>query len=82
MRGYGPANVYLYASDHMSQLPGNGLPAFVARSVDKLGFFWRHDEQRISMAEAGRLAAQSMFAFHRIAKYILEASFTQPLSEI
>lgn len=97
-----PDNVYLYASDRMSQLLGNGLLTFVSRStgfqdlfseeqiafydgigelVDKLDFFARHDSQRQKTAEAGWRAAHSMFASHRIAKYILERSFAEPLSE-
>jgi hypothetical protein len=97
-----PDNVYLYASDRMSQLLGNGLLTFVARStgfqdlfgedqiaffdgleelVDKLDYFARHDAERRSTAEAGWRAAHSMFASHRIAKYILERSFAETLSE-
>lgn len=97
-----PDDVYLYASDRMSQLLGNGLLTVTARStgfqdlfsereiafydgldelVEKLDFFRRHDDQRRRTAEAGWRAAHSMFASHRIAKYILERSFDQPLSE-
>ncbi|WP_193371532.1 glycosyltransferase [Pelagibius marinus] len=97
-----PDNVYLYASDRMSQLLGNGLLTFVSRStgfqdlfsedqiaffdgleelVDKLDHFARQDARRRSVAEAGWRAAHSMFASHRVAKYILERSFAQPPSE-
>lgn len=97
-----PDNVYLYASDRMSQLLGNGLLTFVARStgfqdlfsddqiaffdgldelVDKLRFFAANDQRRRKVAEAGWTAAHSMFASERIAKYILERSFDEPLSE-
>ncbi|MEO3429941.1 glycosyltransferase [Pelagibius sp. CAU 1746] len=97
-----PDNVYLYASDRMSQLLGNGLLTFVSRStgfqdlfaedqiaffgdleelVGKLDYFARHDTERRRVAEAGWRAAHSMFASHRIAKYILERSFAEPLSE-
>lgn len=97
-----PDNVYLYASDRMSQLLGNGLLTFQARSsgfqdlfrddeiafydgldelTDKLRFFADHDAARRKTAEAGWRAAHAMFASHRVAKYILERSFAQPLSE-
>jgi hypothetical protein len=97
-----PDDIYLYASDRMSQLLGNGLLTFISRTtgfqdlfgddqiafydgleelVDKLDFFARHDRQRQEVAEAGWRAAHSMFASHRIAKYILERSFAEPLSE-
>jgi hypothetical protein len=97
-----PDTVYLYASDRMSQLLGNGLLTFQSRAtgfqdlfgedqiafyedadelVEKLDFFSRHDEARRKAAEAGWRAAHSMFASHRVAKYILERSFDQPLSE-
>jgi hypothetical protein len=97
-----PDNLYLYASDRMSQLLGNGLLTFQSRAtgfqdlfgedqiafyedadelVEKLDFFSRHDEARRKAAEAGWRAAHSMFASHRVAKYILERSFDQPLSE-
>jgi len=97
-----PDDVYLYASDRMSQLLGNGLLTFQARSsgfqdlfgedeiafydgldelVDKLQFFATNDAARRRTAEAGWRAAHSMFASHRVAKYILERSFDQPLSE-
>jgi hypothetical protein len=49
--------------------------------VDKLDFFARHDRQRQEIAKAGWHAAHSMFASHRIAKYILERSFAESLSE-
>ncbi len=97
-----PDNVYLYSSDRMSQLLGNGLLTFVSRStgfqdlftenqiaffdgldelVDKLDYFARNDAERRRTAAAGWRAAHSMFASHRIAKYILERSFAEPLSE-
>jgi Glycosyl transferases group 1 len=97
-----PDDVYLYASDRMSQLLGNGLLTFVARStgfqdlfddsqvaffddleelVEKLEFFRRDDRLRRQTAEAGWRAAHSMFASHRIAKYILEVTFAAPLTE-
>jgi len=97
-----PDNVYLYASDRMSQLLGNGLLTFVGRStgfqdlfgedeiaffgdidelVEKLDFFRRRDDRRRATAKAGWQAAHSMFASHRVAKYILERSFAEPLSE-
>jgi hypothetical protein len=97
-----PDDVYLYASDRMSQLLGNGLLTFVCRTagfqdlfddtqiafydgldelVEKLDFFSRHDRQRRQTAEAGWRAGHSLFASHRIAKYILEVSFALPLSE-
>lgn len=97
-----PDDVYLYASDRMSQLLGNGLLTFLCRTsgfqdlfgedrlaffddqdelVDKLDFFRRNDAERRKVAEAGWRAAHSMFASHRIAKYILERTFDQPLSE-
>jgi hypothetical protein len=97
-----PDDVYLYASDRMSQLLGNGLLTFVSRAtgfpdlcgdgeiafyedldefVDKLDFFARHDDERRRTAEAGWRAAHSLFASHRVAKYILERSFDEPLSE-
>lgn len=97
-----PDTVYLYASDRMSQLLGNGLLTFVARStgfpdlfgedeiafydgaeelVEKLTFFAQHDDARRRTAEAGWRAAHSMFASQRVAKYILERSFDEPLSE-
>jgi hypothetical protein len=97
-----PDNIYLYASDRMSQLLGNGLLTFVARTtgfqdlfgddeiafyddlddlVDRLDFFARHDDERRRIAEAGWRAAHSLFASHRVAKYILERSFDEPLSE-
>lgn len=97
-----PDNVYLYASDRMSQLLGNGLLTFQARSsgfqdifgenelafydglddlVEKLQFFTTHDAARRKTAAAGWRAAHSMFASHRVAKYILERSFDEPLSE-
>jgi hypothetical protein len=97
-----PDTVYLYASDRMSQLLGNGLLTFVARStgfqdlfgedeiafydgvdelIDKLAFFASHDAERRRTAEAGWRAAHSMFASQRVAKYILERSFDEPLSE-
>lgn len=97
-----PDNVYLYASDRMSQLLGNGLLTFLSRAsgfqdlfaedqiafydgldelVDKLAFFARHDDARRRTAEAGWRAAHSMFASDRVAKYILERSFEEPLSE-
>src|SRR3546814_17447829 len=49
--------------------------------VDRLDFFARHDDARRRTAEAGWRAAHSMFASHRIAKYILERSFDEALSE-
>ncbi len=97
-----PDNVYLYASDRMSQLLGNGLLTFQSRAsgfqdlfgadqiafydgleelVEKVDFFARHDAARRKTAEAGWRAAHSMFASHRVAQYILERSFDQPLSE-
>jgi hypothetical protein len=97
-----PDNVYLYASDRMSQMLGNGLLTFLPRSsgfedlfaqdelafydgldelVDKLRFFAGNDTARRKTAEAGWRAAHSMFASHRVAKYILERSFDQPLPE-
>lgn len=97
-----PDTVYLYASDRMSQMLGNGLLTFLPRSsgfedlfgpdeiaffggldelVDKLSFFAGNDAARRKTAEAGWRAAHAMFASHRVAKYILERSFAQPLSE-
>jgi hypothetical protein len=97
-----PDNLYLYASDRMSQLLGNGLLTFLTRAsgfqdvfaetqvafyegleelVEKLGYFARDDAARRRIAEAGWRAAHSMFASHRVAKYILERSFDEPLSE-
>lgn len=97
-----PDNIYLYASDRMSQLLGNGLLTFVSRTtgfqdlfsddeiafyegleelVDKLSFFVRNDRKRQEVAEAGWRAAHSMFASHRVAKYILERCFAETLSE-
>jgi len=97
-----PDTVHLYASDRMSQLLGNGLLTFVARTtgfqelfdddeiafyegldelVSKLDFFARHDDARRRVAEAGWRAAHSMFASQRVAQYILERSFDEPLSE-
>src|SRR3546814_4628629 len=49
--------------------------------VDRLDFFARHDDARRRTAEAGWRAAHSMFASHRIAKYNLERSFDEALSE-
>ena len=97
-----PDNAYLYASDRMSQLLGNGLLTFVSRSTgfgdiftdnqiaffdgpdelaEKLAFFARNDRERRKVAEAGWAAAHSMFASERVARYILEQSFDDPLSE-
>ena len=97
-----PDDIYLYASDRMSQLLGNGLLTFVSRTtgfqdlfgedeiaffdgseefVDKLDFFLGNDRSRQEVAEAGWRAAHAMFASDRIAKYILERSFAEPLSE-
>ena len=97
-----PDNAYLYASDRMSQLLGNGLLTFVSRStgfgdiftddqiaffddpdelVDKLQFFARNDRERRKVAEAGWAAGHSLFASERVARYILEQSFDDPLSE-
>jgi tetratricopeptide (TPR) repeat protein len=49
--------------------------------VEKLGYFARDDAARRRTAEAGWQAAHSMFASHRVAQYILERSFDEPLSE-
>lgn len=49
--------------------------------LDKLAYFEEHDTKRRRVAEAGWRAAHSMFASERIAKYIIERSFDQPLSE-
>lgn len=97
-----PDDLYLYASDRMSQLLGNGLLTFVSRAsgfqnlfgedqiafyegleelVEKLDYFSRNDAARRKVAEAGWQAAHSMFASHRVAKYILECSFDEALSE-
>jgi hypothetical protein len=97
-----PDNLYLYASDRMSQLLGNGLLTFVSRAsgfqnlfgedeiafyegleelVEKLDHFAGDDAARRKAAEAGWRAAHSMFASHRVAQYILERSFDEPLSE-
>ncbi|NIA67171.1 glycosyltransferase family 1 protein [Pelagibius litoralis] len=49
--------------------------------LDKLTHFEEHDGERRRVAEAGWRAAHAMFASERIAKYIIERSFDQPLSE-
>jgi hypothetical protein len=49
--------------------------------VEKLDFFARNDDARRRVAESGWRAAHSMFASHRVAKYILARSFDEPLSE-
>jgi hypothetical protein len=97
-----PNDLYLYASDRLSQLLGSGLLTFLSVAsgftdlfredhvafyedleelVEKLDFFARHDDARRRVAESGWRAAHSMFASHRVAKYILERSFDEPLSE-
>ncbi len=96
------SNDYLYSSDRLVQLTGNGLLTFIDRStgfndiygddelvfydsfddlVKKIRYYKANDHERQRVAENGWRKSHAMFNERLVAKYIVETTFREPLSE-